>query len=142
VLRTLVTPAPTEITRVRWSPDGASLVAACGDHVVRMWNARSGALVLSLDGHGDEVTGVAFSHDGALIASTSNDLATLLWDASTGRLLASFEADSDGVNDVVFSRDGSRLVTVSADHLAHVWLLRYETRPPAAIDAIAERARR
>ncbi|MEV2272738.1 WD40 repeat domain-containing serine/threonine protein kinase [Nonomuraea africana] len=53
--------APTRVEAVAFRPDGASLVTASGDRTAKIWNGRTGALVVTLTGHRNPVEVVAFS---------------------------------------------------------------------------------
>ena len=61
------------IWRAAFSPDGSRLVTASDDKSARLWDARSGAPLLRLEGHGDAVYFAAYSPDGSRIATSSRD---------------------------------------------------------------------
>ena len=52
------------------------------DHTVRVWDAATGRLLLTLRRHETPVRSVAFSPDGRTIVSTDEGGAALLWQAS------------------------------------------------------------
>ena len=64
------------------SPDGRLLASAGADGTVKLWDARSGAAVATLQGHTDRVLGLAFSSDGVRLASCSADGSVRLWDVA------------------------------------------------------------
>jgi WD40 repeat protein len=88
---------------------------------VRLWDARTGALRATLQGHRGEIRVQAFSPDGTRIATGSYDQTIRLWDARTGKLLATLEGHKGWVNDVAFSPDGTRLATGSEDRTVRLW---------------------
>ena len=67
---------------VGFSPEGHILAIGTGeDTVLRLWDAETGQLMATLEGHADLITSIAFSSDGTL-ASGSQDGTILLWDMS------------------------------------------------------------
>jgi WD40 repeat protein/tRNA A-37 threonylcarbamoyl transferase component Bud32 len=103
---------------VAYSPDGTRVGTACADGKARVWDARSGALLLECGGRtkGFDVTSVAFSPDGLRLAAGS-----AVWDARSGALLVQFKGDSGGVTNVAFSPDGLRLAAGSGGNAARIW---------------------
>ena len=77
------------VSSVAFAPHGGVLASGSGDHTVRLWRARTGRLLQTLEGHTGGVTSVAFAKDGGVLASGSDDHTVRLWEARTGRLLQS-----------------------------------------------------
>jgi WD40 repeat protein len=100
-----------------FSPDGKRIAAGDardsgasprpGD--VKIWDAATGALLLTLTGHNDSVRSVAFNPSGDRLASTGDDGTVRVWDAQTGKQLAILSANTEGNNRVAFSPDGKCL---------------------------------
>ncbi|MCJ1329364.1 hypothetical protein MMC10_006043, partial [Thelotrema lepadinum] len=86
-----------------------------------VWDAATGSLLQTLEGHSDWVNSVAFSHDGQRIVSGSGDKTVKVWDAATGSLLQTLEGHSDSVYSVAFSHDGQKIVSGSYDKTVKVW---------------------
>ena len=112
---------PGSVYGAAWSPDGTRLATACGDGLVRVWDAAAGRLQRTLAGHRLAVNWVAFSPDGSRLASCASDGTVRFWDARDGRLLAVLEEPVGQVWEVAFSPDGSRLAGVGADGCLHLW---------------------
>ncbi len=74
-----------------------------------MWDATTGSLVSTLEGHSGCVTSVSFSPDGTKIASGSDDKTVRVWDATTGSLVSTLEGHSDSVTSVSFSPYGTKI---------------------------------
>jgi WD40 repeat protein len=92
-----------------------------GDRDVRVIDAASGRVLLTLLGHTDSVHCVAISPDGRRIATASDDRTVKLWDAETGQEVLTLRDHTAGVFCVAFSPDGNRLVSGSIDRTARVW---------------------
>ncbi|OCK73863.1 YVTN repeat-like/Quino protein amine dehydrogenase [Lepidopterella palustris CBS 459.81] len=82
------------------------LVSTC----TSFWDAATGAVRATLEGHSDWVTSVALSADGQLVASGSDDKTVRLWDAATGAARATLEVD-EVVRTLSFSGSGQCLMT-------------------------------
>jgi WD40 repeat protein len=57
---------------------------------VKIWNLKTGQLVLTLDQPGLEINGIAFSPDNRLLAGAGADGIINLWNVKTGHLERSF----------------------------------------------------
>ena len=60
------------MTSVSFSPDGLRIVC-CSNKTIKVWDAATGAVVHTLEGHNGLVNSVSFCPDGLRIASSSND---------------------------------------------------------------------
>ena len=83
---------PDSFQCLAWSPDGTLVASGSDDNTVRLWEARSGQLVRTLEGHTDSVTSVAWAPDGQQLASGSGDSTVRLWDSNTGAELQVYES--------------------------------------------------
>ncbi len=114
-----------KVTRAVFSPDGKKLATAGEDSIVKLWDAASGKLLHTLEGHTAPVSSVTFSHDGTRIATASHDGRAGIWDVQSGQPVSFIEVGGGKVNDVAFSSDGL-LATASDDSMARLW--RVDTR--------------
>jgi WD40 repeat protein len=104
-----------------FSADGSSVVTASADKTARVWDAKTGATLSVLFGHGDWVNGASFNSDGSRIVTASFDNTSRVWDARTGAMLATLAGHEDRVITALFSSDDTHIVTSSADKTARVW---------------------
>jgi hypothetical protein len=86
----------------------------------KVWDAKSGAEVLTLEGHTHFVWSVSFSPDGSRIVTASSDGAKV-WDAESGAEVFTLKGHTSEVLSASFSPDGSRIVTASRDGTAKLW---------------------
>jgi WD40 repeat protein len=89
------------------------IVSGSGDKTVKIWNAATGEVENTLQGHSSYVTSVAFSVDGSRIVSGSYDKTVKIWNAATGEVENTLLGHSSYVTSVAFSVDGSRIVSGS-----------------------------
>lgn len=107
---------------IDWHPDGTLLAGACNDALVRVWDAESGALRRTLEGHGHTATDVAFSHGGAWLASVGWDGTLRLWDVRSGKSLVAVPGVSTrGFMPLRFSRDDRLLAYNQAGSTVALW---------------------
>jgi len=104
-----------------YSTDGAKLLTAGSDGMVKIWDAASGGLVRELtqkrsDGKLSRYVRVAVSPDGKLVAAIDfmGDVAHV-WDAATGAALAELRNDGSEYPSLAFSYDGHWLATSGGD---------------------------
>jgi WD40 repeat protein/basic membrane lipoprotein Med (substrate-binding protein (PBP1-ABC) superfamily)/transcriptional regulator with XRE-family HTH domain len=112
---------PTTILAVAFSPDSTRLAASSDDGTVRVWNSRTGQLLLTFRAHKDQIWSLAFSPDGARLATASDDGSVKVSDAGTGGEVFTMLGHTGFVNQVVFNLDGSRLASAGSDGTVRVW---------------------
>ena len=104
-----------------WSPDGQRLLSASDDNTLKVWDARNGAELLTLQGHSAFVMSCAWSPDGQRLLSASADKTLKVWDARNGAVLLTLQGHSDYVWSCAWSPDGQRLLSASDDNTLKVW---------------------
>ena len=91
------------------------------DKTLKLWDAASGQLIRTFEGHSGGVVSVAFSPDGTRVLSGSGDKTLKLWEAASGQLVRTFEGHSGWVYSVAFSPDGTRVLSGSEDKTLKLW---------------------
>jgi WD40 repeat protein len=94
-----------------WNRNGTH-VAISGSEAT-LWDARSGKLVRTIEGHRGAVTDLAFASWGDVLATASLDGTAQLWDATGSGHLATLNADAGPVFAVVISPIDGHIVTLS-----------------------------
>ena len=110
------------VATVAFNSEGTRIVTASHDRTVKVWDASSGDLKLTLIGHSDAVRCAVFSPDSTKIASASYDGTVRLWDAASGQKLRLIEHPRrEEVECVAFSPDGTTLASASRDGIIRLW---------------------
>jgi len=99
-------PHALDVASLAWRPDNRTLATASSDFNIRLWDADTGRLRLTLAGHQAQVTDVVFHPAGELLLSCSWDGTTRLWESDTGHLLVTLPVAGQYLT---LSPDGSRL---------------------------------
>ena len=108
------------IEGVAYSPKGNRVISSGSDGMVKVWNANTGELHLTLSGHTGRVNDVAVTPDGRRIASAGWDKTIKIWDAETGEETLTLRGHAPDVNKVAFSPNGDLLVSAGHDGVK-VW---------------------
>jgi uncharacterized protein YjbI with pentapeptide repeats len=74
----------SEVNVCAWSPDGQRLLSGSSDSSLKVWDAASGACLLTLSGHEKWVRACAWSPDGQRLLSGSSDSSLKVWEATSG----------------------------------------------------------
>ena len=109
------------INHIAYSNDGLYCLTAGDDKVVRVFDARLGSVVHTLDDHVEAVKYAEFSPDSKFLVTASWDKTALLYDLSNGKILHVFAAHQGNLNSAHFSADGSKVITASWDFTAKLF---------------------
>jgi WD40 repeat protein len=107
-----------QVRAVSWSPDGQQVALAYQDGTLKLYNAASAALALTINAHTSPFYTLAWSPDGALIAS-GGDNALRVWAAVTGALVYEYREVGDDILVVAWKPDGSQIIASAAESLGN-----------------------
>lgn len=119
---------------VLYSPTGGRFLSTgWRDHLVKVWDASTGDLLVTMEGHPGMIYWASWSPDEQVIATTGGDNVARFWDATSGDLIhevsgPKFTAD--------FNHDGTAIAVGGDDGYARV--VRLEARSPGDVGAIIE----
>ena len=109
-----------------FSPDGKAMVAACGDHTIKVWQVEKLLFLVNnveastlgqpsrqtvephmvLPGHKSSVRVVRFSPDGAILASGADAGSMIFWDGKSFKKLVELKGGTGQIRGLSFSQDG------------------------------------
>ncbi|MBU1187334.1 MAG: WD40 repeat domain-containing protein [Acidobacteria bacterium] len=108
------------IYRAGFSPNGRYVVTASGDNSAKVWDAKSGQMVLNIGNHPSHVFCADFSPNSSSLATVSGNDAKI-WGIPGGQLIQTLRGHSEKVRSVRFNEEGNRLVTTSEDGSVKIW---------------------
>ena len=103
---------------------------------IRLFNARTGALIRSYKEHGKAVLGLCLPMnmaDNNRYASCSADRQVFLWDVASGLTLRRFQDHSARVNSISFNKDATLIASGSYDSTVKLWDCRANSRKPIQV---------
>lgn len=135
--KTILAPIKTghhEVWAVVCSPDRAMFAtsgwdepyiwaSAPQDCSIKIWNAKTGKLVVTLKGHRDCVRRLAWTPNGKILISGSEDHSIRTWSTKTWTQLAVLDEHTDKVWSIAISPNSRILASASKDNTARLWNL-------------------
>ncbi len=110
---------------VAFSPGGELLAVACGDNIVRLWDARTGRQIPGTLNSTGQVEAIAFSSDGRELATASQDGFSYLWRMPSGPPTTILLPNGDTGLQIAFSPNGKLIATAGLVNGAGDW--KYDT---------------
>ncbi len=115
----------TEITgnvlSAAFSPEGDAIATCDNAYTIRLWDVKTGKLLVLYQGHTHWIRSVAFSPAGDCLASGGADGTVRFWQRSTGQCLQVLNGHLGEIFSVAFSADGQRLASGSGDQTLKLW---------------------
>ena len=110
------------INAFSFSPDGRQLATASDDARIKLWDAATGRLLKTLEGHTAAVWSVAFSGDGQRLLSAGHDHRVRIWNASSGEVLKELSDPAMGaIFRAEFTPDEQRVALATESGIIWVW---------------------
>jgi small GTP-binding protein len=97
-----------QVQSVAFDPESGTLASA-SDNGVKLWEAQSGTLLRTSEGHKTGALTVAFGDRGWRLASGGADRLVKIWNARSGKLLRTIQFDGNHVLSVAFPPSGFTL---------------------------------
>lgn len=103
-----------------FSPDGKYFITVSDDKNMKLWDARLGKQILTVEAHGDEITSVDYSRDGRYVITCSEDKTVKLWHSDALKLIRTFQTGI--VNrKVILSPNGDFFIVCGTDSVIQMW---------------------
>ncbi|HAH05897.1 MAG TPA: hypothetical protein DCM05_05095 [Elusimicrobia bacterium] len=103
------------------SPDGGLALTGHEDGSVRLWEALSGRLLWTAQGHAKGALSVGFTPDGRRALSSGADGTIKIWDTASGKASGTLLGHAGRVNSIDAMPDGKQLLSVSSDRTLRCW---------------------
>jgi len=100
---------------------GARLATVARDGVVKVWDAATGAVLLTVRSIDEDLGGVRLSSDGTRLLVWSDGRAVTVRDVATGAVLGTLVGHASTLVDAEFSDDGAHILTISVDGTGMLW---------------------
>jgi hypothetical protein len=130
------------VNGLAYAPDGATLVSAGADGLLKLWDMPGQQMRQELRGHSDSVLAVAFFRQGQALVSGSGDGTARVWDTATGEVQFALVGHRDRIEAVAVAPGDQLLATASRDRTIRLWnaatgqetaVLHGHTAPVAAV---------
>eukprot|EP01102_Stenamoeba_stenopodia_P015154 TRINITY_DN5139_c0_g1_i2.p1 TRINITY_DN5139_c0_g1~~TRINITY_DN5139_c0_g1_i2.p1 ORF type:complete len:477 (-),score=88.43 TRINITY_DN5139_c0_g1_i2:30-1460(-) len=110
-----------EINDIKFNVMGSIFATGSNDKIIKLWDARSGALRSKLSGSVQSVMYVSFSPNEEMVLGAGNDNAVRTWSVEQCRQRHTLTGHTAKVYAAEFTSDSSRVVSGSHDRTLKVW---------------------
>ncbi|KAG9400397.1 U4/U6 small nuclear ribonucleoprotein Prp4 [Aphanomyces cochlioides] len=113
------------LSSIRYSPDASLVATGSWSSNVKLWDAKTSALVHTFHGHIDRITGVAwhpqFGQSKVCLASGSADATAMIWKQDEQKPVVTLKGHQSRLGQIAFHPMGSYLATASFDYTWRLW---------------------
>ena len=115
------------VTSLGFSPANNLLVTAGGQSLqyrpgdVKIWDATSGNLVASFEGHSSNVWSVAISADGKTLITSGYDGKVIVFDVESKKATATLASHKGWCRSVAITPDGKHFASAGEDGTVRLW---------------------
>ncbi|XP_049849076.1 pre-mRNA-processing factor 17-like [Schistocerca gregaria] len=117
-----------------WSPQGSHFISCSYDKTVKLWDAETGQVTMTLDNGSLPIVGRFYPLDSNVFLVGQSDKKIVQWDSRAGQTVQVYNRHLGAVNTITWIDDCRRFVTSSDDKSIRVW----EYNIPVDIKYIAE----
>ncbi|XP_077997560.1 NACHT domain- and WD repeat-containing protein 1-like [Glandiceps talaboti] len=101
--------------------DGAKVITASADKIVRVWNIHTGEAINTFEGHEREITCLAISKDNRYLISACKQPTMRKWDLETGKGFPVWDSSNKGVKCLQTTPDSLTVVSGHDDGTVKLW---------------------
>jgi WD40 repeat protein len=109
------------VNSVAWNDIDSKIVSGSSDMMVDIWDAVTGELLMTMNGHTDRVNTVAWSHSALKIVSGSDDETIKIWDIVTGIELKLIDGHFGKIRSVAWNHDDCKILSGSDNNSIKIW---------------------
>ena len=109
-----------DVIAIAITPDGKQLVSSSWDKTIKVWNLRTGQVLLTIETSLVN-NALAVTPDGKKLISASTDIK--IWHLQTGEELLTLTGHQKAVNSLAVTADGQYLISGSSDNTIKTWHL-------------------
>ncbi len=98
---------------IRWSPSGDRIAVGYQTGLIEIWDAQSGEVIQTLEGHRWTVATLAWHPNGERLISGGGEGSYRVWDTITGMNLITSDGFPASIDAVEWNMDGSRMIVMA-----------------------------
>lgn len=109
------------LTNCACSPDGAQILVGGDFGLLKIFDARTGAVLMEFPGLEKGIWSCAFSPEGEYVVAGGEDKVLKIYHARTGSLQATLTGHTDSITVCRYSPDGRHIASTSFDNTLRLW---------------------